>query len=99
MSIVGSKKTKDNEKIKGAVKVADIYLGNCDLDVTHESISDYILKEMNIVVNKCEPLVSRNVNCKSFKVNIKLSDRQKLLAAEVLPEGIICRKFYSVRKQ
>ena len=98
-NIVGSKRTKDNETITGATKVADIYLGNCDLDVTPESISGYIYKETNIVVNKCEPLVSRNKNCTSFKVNVKLNDRQKLLSAEVWPEGIVCRKFYSARRQ
>ena len=64
-----------------------------------ESIADYILKEMNIVVNKCEPLVSRNENSKSFKVTLNLRDRQRLLSPEVWPEGIICRKFYSGRKQ
>ena len=98
VNIVGSKRTKGNETIRGAVKVADIYLGNCELDVTPVSISDYIFKEMNITVNKCEALVSRNENSKSFKVSLNLRDREKLLSPEVWPEGIICRKFYSGRK-
>ena len=59
-NIVGSKRTNTNETFRGATRVADVYLGNCDLDVTSESISEYISKEMNIVVNKCEPLMSRN---------------------------------------
>ena len=54
---------------------------------------------MDIVVNKCETLVSRNENSKSFKVTLNLVDRQKLLSPDVWPEGIICRKFYSSRKQ
>ena len=99
VNIVGSKRTKENDTIKGAVRVADLYLGNCELEVSSESISDYIFKEMNIVVNKCEPLASRNVNSKSFKVTLNLADRQKLLSPDVWPEGIICRKFYSSRKQ
>ena len=61
-NIVGSKRTKANETIRGAVRVADLYLGNCELDVTPESISDYIFKEMNIAVSKCEPLVTKNQN-------------------------------------
>ena len=69
------------------------------MEVTPESIKDYINKEMNVAVNKCELLVSRNENCKSFKVNVNLKDRQKLLSAEVWPEGIICRKFYSAGRQ
>ena len=71
-NIVGSKRTKTNETIRGAVRV---------------------------VVSKCESLVTRNENSKSFKVSLNVSDRQKLLSPEVWPEGIICRKFYSGRKQ
>ena len=54
---------------------------------------------MNIVVQKCQLLASKNENSKSFKVTLKLNDRQKLLSSEVWPEGIICRKFYSPRNQ
>lgn len=97
VNIVGSKQTKDNETIKSAVRVADIYVGNCDLEATPETVSEYIHKEMDIVVQKCELLASKNQNSKSFKVTLKLNDRQKLLSSEVWPEGIICRKFYSPR--
>ena len=99
LNIVGSKRTKDNETIKSAVRVADLYVGNCDLEVTPKTVSEYIHKEMNIVVQKCQLLASKNENSKSFKVTLKLNDRQKLLSSEVWPEGIICRKFYSPRNQ
>ena len=97
-NIIGSKKVDVNSTIKGAVRFADIYLGNCDLAVTPESITEYVLSEMNVVVSKCEILVSRNDNCKSFKVTTKINDRMKLLSSDVWPEGIICRKFYNPRK-
>ena len=77
----------------------DLYIGNCDNVVTPDSISEYILDEMNIRIVKCEPLVSRNVNSKSFKVTMNITDRLKLISAEVWPEGIICRKFYSPRNK
>ena len=37
-NIVGSKRTKDNETIKSAVRVADLYVGNCDLKATPETV-------------------------------------------------------------
>ena len=97
-NIVGSKQVRGNSAIKGAVRFADIYLGNCDLAVTPESIIEYVLSEMNIVVSKCEILMSRNDNSKSFKVATKFNDRIKLLSSDVWPEGVICRKFYNPRK-
>ena len=98
-NIVGSRKAKENEKLRGAVQVADIYLGNCNLEVTPESIVDYIRNEMNIEVQNCEPLESRNRNCKSFKIALKTIDRPKLLVPEVWPEGIVCRKFFNPRRK
>ena len=97
ISVIGSKKNHGNETIKGAVRLADLYIGNCDNDVTSDSISEYIANEMNIDIVKCESLVSKNVNCKSFKVTLKINDRMKLLSPEIWPEGIICRKYYSQR--
>ena len=97
INVIGSKKTQGNETIKGAFRHADLYIGNCDNDVTPDSISKYIVNETNIKVVKCESLASKNENCRSFKVTLKINDRQKLLSPELWPEGIICRKFYSKR--
>ena len=90
-------KRQGNEAIKGAIRQADLYIGNCHNDVTPDSISKYIVDETNIRIVKCESLASRNESCRSFKVTLKISDRQRLLSPEVWPEGIICRKFYSKR--
>ena len=59
-NIVGSKRTNLNGTVRGATRVTDVYLGNCDLNVTSEAISEYISKEIKIFVNKCELLMSRN---------------------------------------
>ena len=72
---MGSKRTKDNETIKSAVRVADLYVGNCNLEATPETVSEYIHKEINIVVKKCQLFVSKNENSKPFKVALKLNDR------------------------
>ena len=97
-NIVGSKRTDGSRGIKGASRSADIYLGNCDLAVTEDDISQYIDEEINVQILRCELLSSRNENCKSFKVTMNLNDREKLLLPEVWPEGILCRKFYSARR-
>ena len=96
--IVGARKANETVSIKSAIRKADVYLGNCDLSVTPESIKEYIFKEINVTIDKCELLSSRNPNCRSFKISLNLKDRVKLLSAEVWPEDIVCRKFYSVRK-
>ena len=97
-NIVGSKRMEGSRGIvKGASRSADIYLGNCDLDVTEDAISQYINEEINVKVIKCELLSSKNVNCKSFKITMNVNEREKLLLPEVWPEGIVCRKFYSAR--
>ena len=91
---MGSKKST-RIALKSAPRRADIYLGNCDLQVTSDDIKEYIHNEMNISIEKCEPLASRNPNCKSFKITLNVTDRQKLLSADVWPENIICRKFFN----
>ena len=97
-NIVGSKKTVVGGTLKSAVRLGDLYIGNCDQDVTSESLTKYIFDEMKIKVEKCEQLVTRNVNCVSFKLTLNMNDRQKLLSPDVWPEGIICRKFYNPRR-
>ena len=95
--VIGSRKNANENLIKSAPRHADAYIGNCDMSVNSESLSDYIFKEMNIRINNCEPLDSKNPQAKSFKVNLNIRDREKLLSAEVWPEGIVCRKYYNPR--
>ena len=96
--IIGRKKETNGETLRSAKKNVDIYVGNCDLNVTIESLSEYILNEMNIKIDNCEMLISRNTRSRSFKVTLNLKDRDKLLSPEVWPEDIICRKFFNPRK-
>ena len=94
-NIVGSRKTDGSKTIKSAPRIADLYLGNCDIGVTPEDIQDYIASEMNINVDKCEVLPNKNPKCKAFKISLNMNDREKLLSSEVWPENIFCRKFYN----
>ena len=98
-NIVGSKKYSGDQVMKSARRVGDLYLGNLDLNVTAKEIIDYIKGETNISVTECIPLDSRNPNCRSFKISVPFESRVKLLAPEIWPEGVICRKFYNPRNK
>ena len=97
-NIIGSRKDDSGNSFKSAPRMADLYIGNCDLGVNSEDICDFIAKKMNIIIHKCEPLSSKNPNCGAFKISLKIDDRIKLLIPEVWPQNIFCRKFYSGRK-
>ena len=98
-NIVGSKRYSGDRVLKSARRMGDLYLGNLDLDVTENEIVEYIKEETNISVDKCIPLISKNPNCKAFKISVSLESRMKLLSPEIWPEGVICRKFYNLRSK
>ena len=90
-NIIGSKKTTGSVPLRSAVRVGDLYIGNCDFDATVDSLAQYIVEEMKINVTNVEQLSSRIMSSKSFKVTVNMNDRQRLLSPDVWPEGIICR--------
>ena len=83
--------------LKNSPRRADIYVGNCDVDVSPESLQQYIEEEVKIKVKKCEKLITRYDNYASFKVTLFINDREKLLSSDVWPSDIVCRKYYSPR--
>ena len=83
--------------LKSAVRSADLYIGNCALDITADILSNFIKDELGINVSHCESLETKYDDYNSFKVTLSVSDRIKLLNSDVWPSGIICRKFYSPR--
>ena len=87
----------ENKMVKSAARMADLYVGNLDVNVTVEAIVDYVKNDIGVAIEKCETLKSRNPNYSSFKLSLTLDNRNKLLVPEAWPEGIICRKFYSSR--
>ena len=97
--VVGSRRNADGGGIKGAKRYADLYIGNCDLDVSVDSLISHVIKETGIKVHKCESLKSKSIVSKSFKISLNVNDRQKLLNPDIWPEDIVCRKFYNPRHQ
>ena len=99
VNIIGCRKVnKDGNCLKSAPRVLDLYLGNVDIDASCDSVEKYILQEMNIKIVKCEELLSKNRNCKSFKISVNVQEREKLLSPDAWPENVVCRKFFSSRK-
>ena len=77
--------------------MADLYVGNCDVGVTPESLVEYISDVTKIKVQKCEKLKTKYDDYASFKVTLFIKDRTNLLSADVWPSGIVCRKYYKPR--
>ena len=96
-NVIGSKATSSDSTLRSAVRMGDLYLGNCDPSVSVESLVKYISDEIKIDNVKCESLQSRYENSKSFKLTLNMHDRMKLLSPDVWPEGIICRKYFTPR--
>ena len=94
-NIIGSRQTSS---LKSAVRRGDLYIGNCETSVTVQLLTAYIKDEIGVNIQVCEQLNSRTAYSNSFKVTLNMEDRLKLLSPEVWPEGIVCRKFFSSRK-
>ncbi|CAF2129717.1 unnamed protein product [Rotaria magnacalcarata] len=92
--IIGKKKLEDGIKFRSVKKFYDLFIGQCELSVSCEDIKDYVKSEHSIEINEIEKLVTRNNSVNSFKINLSLTDRDKLLSGDLWPEGIVCRKFY-----
>ena len=95
--IVGSKKFSENVTMKSAPKCVDIYIGNVNLGIDAQIVTEYIKDETDVDIKNCIALNTRNPNYTSFKISVALNDRETLLSADVWPEGVICRKFHSPR--
>ena len=95
-NVVGSRMSSGS-LLRSASRMADLYVGNCDVDVTPESIIEYIYSETKIKVQKCEKLETKFDDYTSFKVTMLINDRTNLLSADVWPNGIVCRKYYKPR--
>ena len=98
-TVVGMKKNYANNVLRSARRIGDLYIGNCDLEVTPDTLSAYILAETGIEISACEMLETKSTVSRSFKVTLNMNDRKKLLNPDVWPEEILCRKFYKPRNQ
>ena len=92
--ITGTRKAPSSS-LRAADKTVDLYVGRCDADVSSNDMLKYVAEELDIKPISCFRLETRNKSSNSFKLTVKLTDRNNLLDDNSWPEGIICRKFYS----
>ena len=97
MRIVGNS-GRASTLLKSAPRYTDLYIGNCDTEVTVDMLSQYITDIINVNVKNCEKLVTRYDNYNSFKVSVLISDKDRLLSAGVWPNDVVCRKYFYPRK-
>ena len=95
-NVVGSR-VSPGGLLRSASRTADLYVGNCDVNVTPESLTQYINDVTKVKVQKCEQLETKYDNYASFKITLFVNDRMDLLCADVWPSGIVCRKYYKPR--
>ena len=97
MRIVGNS-GRVSTLLKGASRTTDLYIGNCDTDVTGDMLTQYISDIINVSIKHCEQLVTRYDNYNSFKLTVSVNDKDKLLSPDVWPDEVVCRKYFYPRK-
>ena len=95
VKVTGSRKTSSGHSFKAAMRMADVFVGRVDKDVTIDCIEDYIKNSFSVHVHAITQLGIRSDRFNAFKVNVKFSDRDKLFNADLWPEDILVNKFYS----
>ena len=83
--------------LKSASRTVDLYIGNCDTEITVDMLTQYIKDAINVTVKNCEQLVTRYNNYSSFKITVLYNDKNKLLSADVWPNDVVCRKYFYPR--
>ena len=81
--------------LRAATRTTDVFIGRVDNDVSEDEIKDYIKANFNVDTYVVRKLNIRSEIYAAFKVNVKISDRDKLFEAELWPENIIVNKFYN----
>ena len=93
--IIGSKNVSPSNILKSALKKVNLYVGNCDISITPETLTSYIKDEICVNIFKIISLETKYDSYTSFKITVDINDRPKLLSPDVRPTGIVCRKFYN----
>ena len=97
--IFGTKISSTEGGLRSSGRNMDLFIGRCELNTTIEDIKSHCRDSCNVNVIECIDLQSKSQYFKSFKINVSLSDRNRLLAPELWPEGIIVKKFFRRRSQ
>ena len=90
--------TSRTGKLQGAPEPSrDIFVYRVSKEATETVIGEHML-EQNVEVRRVEKVSNVNAKYGSFKVELKLSDLEKVLDANFWPEGVCVRRFFQPRK-
>ena len=96
--VTGSKKTEGG-LLKAAVVTADVFVGRVDIDVTAESVASYVKDNFAVEPIHVFKMDIRSDQYAAFKINVRMSDRDKLFDENLWPQDIIVKKFYNRRRR
>ena len=77
-------------------RILDIFVGGCGSNSTNDTITAYCSNNC-VLLKKCEDLRSASEWTKSYKISVKLSDKEKIMDAAFWPQGVFVRKFFRSR--
>ena len=93
--IRGSGQKCNNNLLKGVDKLVDIYVGRVELNTNEEVINSFIKDNFNISPVITELLKIKSDEFKSYKVKVKLSERDSLFDPSLWPNGVVINKYYN----
>ena len=97
-STTGTKKNFGSVSFKSANRVTDLYIGRCEKDLTVEKLNNYITTELGVNPLNCIQIATKIMYATAFKVTVGSDDRFKLFDSDSWPEGVICRRYISGKK-
>ena len=97
-TVIRGTRTADLSIASNEERIFDVFVGGCGHNSTEDRIKTFC-SESDVTPKKCEALRSASEWSKSYKLSVKLSDREKILDASFWPEGVFVRKFYRPRRR
>ena len=85
-----------HETLRGANNSINFFVFRVDKEIPTEDIKTY-LSEEGIQNATVECVSHEDARSKSFKINVKLQDKDKIMSSDFWPDGVACRLFYEKR--
>ena len=88
--------TRQHETLKGASNNVNLFVFRVSQETTSENIETFLAEE-GIQNAKVQCVSHQDAKSRSFKINVKINDKDKLMSSDFWPDGIVCRPFYEKR--
>ena len=86
----------ENRKLLGAPMIVDVFVGGCSLDSTKELMEEHCT-DYGVDVKNCEPLPTKSMWYKCYKVSVDIGERDKLMNPDLWPVGVYVRKNFKAK--